>query len=160
MRVEKRIRGDSMEVILLEKVRNLGNLGDKVDVKSGYGRNYLIPQNKAVFATEKNIELFEQRRSELEKKAQQTLSAAEQRAAKLNDITLVISAMASDEGKLYGSVGASEIQDALTARSVDVSKREIVMPEGPLHSIGDYVVEIHVHSDVIAKLQVQIVSAK
>ena len=149
-----------MEVILLEKIRNLGNLGDKIDVKPGYGRNFLIPQNKAVFATEKNIERFEQRRSELEKKAQQTQSAAEQRAAKLNDITIVISAMASDEGKLYGSIGANEIKDALTAREVEVCKREIVMPEGPLHSVGDYVVEIHVHSDVIANLQVQIVSSK
>jgi len=149
-----------MEVILLEKVRNLGNLGDKVNVKSGYGRNFLIPQNKAVFATPKSIELFEQRRAELEKKAQQSLSAAEQRAGKLNDTTLVISAMASDEGKLYGSVGVNEIKDALVAKEIQISKREIVMPEGPLHSIGNYVVEIHVHSDVIANLQIEIVPAK
>lgn len=149
-----------MEVILLEKVRNLGNLGDKVNVKSGYGRNFLIPQNKAVFATENSIALFEQRRAELEKKAQQSLASAEQRAAKLNDITLVISAMASDEGKLYGSVGVNEIKDALAEKSFEVSKREIVMPEGPLHSIGNYVVEIHVHSDVIAQLQIEIVASK
>lgn len=119
-----------MEVILLEKVRNLGNLGDKVHVKSGYGRNYLIPQNKAVFATEQNIELFEKRRAELEKKAQQALANAEQRAAKLNDTTIVISAMASDEGKLYGSVGVNEIKDALIEKQIEISKREIVMPEG------------------------------
>ncbi|KTD20271.1 rplI 50S ribosomal protein L9 [Legionella lansingensis] len=149
-----------MEVILLEKIRNLGNLGDKVNVKAGYGRNYLIPQNKAVFATPANIERFEQRRAELEKKAQQSLAQAEQRAAKLNDTTIIISAMASDEGKLYGSVGPNEIKDALKAKSTDVSKREIVMPEGPIHSVGDYVVEIHVHSDVIAKLQIQVVPAK
>ena len=149
-----------MEVILLEKVRNLGNLGDKVNVKSGYGRNFLIPQNKAVFATPKNIEMFEQRRADLEKKAQQALSTAEQRAAKLNDTTLVISAMASDEGKLYGSVGVNEIKDALIEKNIEISKREIVMPEGPLHSIGNFVVEIHVHSDVIANLQVEIVAAK
>ena len=149
-----------MEVILLEKVRNLGSLGDKVKVKSGYGRNFLIPQNKAVFATEKSIAQFEQKRAELEKKAQNALSAAEQRAAKLNDTTLVVSAMASDEGKLYGSVGVNEIKDALTLRSIDVSKREIVMPEGPLHSIGNFVVEIHVHSDVIAHLQIEIIAAK
>lgn len=149
-----------MEVILLEKVRNLGNLGDKVDVKAGYGRNFLIPQNKAVFATEKNTERFEQRRAELEKNAQQALAIAEQRAAKLNDITVTISAMASDEGKLYGSVGPNEIKDALVAKTVEISKREIIMPDGPIHSIGDYVVEIHVHSDVIANLQVQIISAK
>ena len=149
-----------MEVILLEKVRNLGNLGDKVNVKSGYGRNYLIPQNKAVFATAKSIELFEKRRAELEKKAQQALALAEQRASKLNDITLVISAMASDEGKLYGSVGVNEIKDALVEKSIEISKREIVMPEGPLHSIGNYVVEIHVHSDVIANLQLEIIPSK
>ncbi|KTD73386.1 50S ribosomal protein L9 [Legionella tucsonensis] len=149
-----------MEVILLEKVRNLGSLGDKVNVKAGYGRNFLIPQNKAVFATPKNIELFEQRRVELEKKAQQALATAEQRAAKLNDTTLVINAMASDEGKLYGSVGVNEIKDALTEKGVDVIKREIVMPEGPLHSIGNFEVEIHVHSDVIAKLNVEIVPSK
>lgn len=149
-----------MEVILLEKVRNLGNLGDKVNVKSGYGRNFLIPQNKAVFATTKSIEQFEQRRAELEKKAQQSLASAEQRAAKLNDTTLVISAMASDEGKLYGSVGVNEIRDALVARDIEISKREIVMPEGPLHSVGNYTVEIHVHSDVIASLQLEIIPAK
>ncbi|MBA2656869.1 MAG: 50S ribosomal protein L9 [Tatlockia sp.] len=149
-----------MEVILLEKIKNLGNLGDKIDVKPGYGRNYLIPQNKAVFATENNILRFEQRRSELEKKAQQSLESAEQRAAKFNDTTIVISALASDEGKLYGSIGANEIADALNAKSIDVAKREIVMPEGPIHSLGAYEVEIHVHSDVIAKLQIQIESSK
>ncbi len=149
-----------MEVILLEKVRNLGNLGDRVDVKAGYGRNYLIPQNKAVFATEKNIEYFEKRRTELEKKAQQEQARAEQRAAKLNDTSIVISALASDEGKLYGSIGASEIRDALVAKDVEVSKREISLPEGPIHSVGDYVIDIHVHSDVTAQVQVQVVSAK
>ncbi len=149
-----------MQVILLEKVRNLGNLGDRVDVTAGYGRNYLIPGNKAVFATEKNIELFEQRRAELEKKEIQSLASAEQRAAKLNDVTIVIAAQASDEGKLYGSVGPNEIKDALKAKSLDVAKREIVMSEGPLHSIGNYLVDIHVHSDVIAKLQLEIVAAK
>jgi len=149
-----------MEVILLEKVRNLGDLGERIDVKPGFGRNYLIPQNKAVFATNKNIELFEQRRAELEKKAQQSFASAEQRAVKLNDITVVVSAMASDEGKLYGSVGAGEIKDALKAKSIEINKREIVMPNGPIHSIGDYVVEVHLHSDVIANLQVQVISSK
>ena len=149
-----------MQVILMEKVRNLGNLGDKVNVKSGYGRNFLIPQNKAVFATEKNIEQFNARRAELEKKAKATLASAEQRAAKLNDITVVISAQASDEGKLYGSVGPNEVAEALVLKSIEICKREIVMPEGPIHSIGQYVIEIHVHSDVIANLQVEIVPAK
>lgn len=149
-----------MQVILLEKVRNLGNLGDKVNVKPGYGRNYLIPQNKAVFATEKNVVLFNERRAELEKKAQAAFATAEQRAAKFNDISITICAQASDEGKLYGSVGVNEIQEALLAKSMEVTKREIVMPEGSLHSVGQYIVEIHVHSDVIANLQVEIVAAK
>lgn len=149
-----------MQVILLEKIRNLGNLGDKVEVKAGYGRNCLIPQKKAVFATAQNEEIFNQRRAELEKKAQQAQAQAEQRAAKLNDTTVVIAAMASDEGKLYGSIGPNEIKDALLDRSIEVSKREIVMPEGPIHSIGDYTIEVHVHSDVIAIVQIQVVAAK
>jgi large subunit ribosomal protein L9 len=149
-----------MQVILLEKVKNLGNLGDKVNVKPGYGRNFLVPQGMAVFATEKNVETFEARRADLEKKALQTFAQAEQRAAKLNDITITISAQASDEGKLYGSVGPTEIRDALKAKSIDVSKREIIMSEGPLHSVGQYVVEIAVHSDVTANLQVEVVAAK
>jgi large subunit ribosomal protein L9 len=149
-----------MQVILLEKVRNLGNLGDKVNVKPGYGRNFLIPQNKAVFATEKNVLLFNERRAELEKKAQISLATAEQRAAKFNDTCVTITAQASDEGKLYGSVGANEIHDALLAKSIEVSKREIVMIEGPLHSVGQYTVEIHVHGDVVANLQVEVVAAK
>ena len=149
-----------MNVILLEKVRNLGNLGDKVSVKPGYGRNFLIPQNKAVFATAKNIESFNLRRAELEKKEKTTLAAAEQRAAKINDTSIVISAQASDEGKLYGSIGVYEIEDALVAKSIEVSKREIMMPEGPIHSVGNYVIEVHVHSDVIANLQVEVVAIK
>lgn len=149
-----------MQVILLEKVRNLGDLGDSVNVKPGYGRNFLIPQSKAVFATEQNIESFKERRKELEKKAQQALAKAEQRAAQLNDITLTIAAQASDEGKLYGSVGVNEIKEALIARSVEVSKREIIMPDGPIHSIGQYVVEVHVHSDVVANLHVEVESSK
>jgi len=149
-----------MQVILLEKVKNLGSLGDVVDVKAGYGRNFLIPENKAVFATEANKTVFEGRRAELEKKAQQDFAKAEQSAAQLNDVTLTISAQATDEGKLYGSVAVGEIYDALAARSIEVNKREIVMPNGPLQEIGAYVVELHVHSEVIANLQVEIVAAK
>jgi large subunit ribosomal protein L9 len=149
-----------MQVILLEKVKNLGNVGDKVNVQPGYGRNFLIPHNKAVFATEKNIELFETRRAEFEKKALQLFAQAEQRAAKLNDTVIAISAQASDEGKLYGSVGPAEIKESLLALGIEVGKHEIVMPDGHLHSIGNYLVEIHVHSDVIAKLQLEIVASK
>lgn len=149
-----------MEVILLEKIRNLGDLGAIVNVKPGYGRNFLVPQKKAVFATEQNRQQFETRRAELEKKAKAALAQAEQRAAKLNDLTLIIEALASDEGKLYGSIGANEIKDALVSREVDVSKREIVLPEGPFHSVGEYSIEVHVHSDVIANVQIQIVPSK
>jgi len=149
-----------MNVILLEKVRNLGALGETVHVKPGYARNFLIPQNKAVFATEKNIALFEQRRSELEKAAQQALERAQQRAGIFNDLTLVIEAQASDEGKLYGSVGVGDVKEALTSRSIEISKREISMPDGPLYAVGDYQIEIQLHSDVIAHLNLQIVAQK
>lgn len=148
-----------MQVILTEKIRHLGNLGDKVKVKNGFARNYLIPQKKAVVATAENLERFEADRAKLEKKAQTDLAAAEQRAAKLNDITLVISAMASDEGKLYGSVGTHEIKEALDAKKIEVSKREITLPEGPFHATGEYIVDILLHSDVVAALKIQIVSA-
>lgn len=149
-----------MEVILLEKVRNLGVLGEKVTVKAGYGRNYLIPQHKAVFATPENIKMFEERRADLEKKAAQTLAKAEQRAAKLNDTTIVITAQASDEGKLYGSIGIPEVQKALLDKSLEVSKREINLPEGPFMLVGEHSFEVHVHSDVVAIVHVEIVAAK
>jgi large subunit ribosomal protein L9 len=148
-----------MQVILLEKIRNLGNLGDKVNVKSGYGRNFLIPQNKAVFATEKNIVRFNERRADLEKKALDLLTAAQQRAAVLNDTLVSIAAQASDEGKLYGSIGVNEVKDALILKSIEVSRREIIMPEGPLHSIGQYVIDIQLHTDVVAKLQVEVTAS-
>jgi large subunit ribosomal protein L9 len=149
-----------MEVILLEKIRNLGDLGDRIQVKSGFGRNYLIPHGKAVFANEANVESFELKRAEFEKKAAQTLASAEQRAAKINDVTITIEAMASEEGKLYGSVGVNEIKEALEAREVEVDKREIVLSEGPFHSIGEFDVAIHLHSDVTANLRCEIIQAK
>lgn len=149
-----------MQVILLEKIKNLGALGDTVNVKAGYGRNFLIPQKKAVFATPGNVKMFEERREELEKKAAQVLAKAEQRAAKLNDVSILISAQASDEGKLYGSIGIAEIEKALLDKSHEVSKREILMPEGPFHEIGQFAVEIQVHSDVVATVGVEIVGAK
>lgn len=149
-----------MNVILLEKVRNLGSLGETVHVKPGYARNYLIPQNKAVYATEKNTALFEQRRAELESKAQQSLTSAEQRAAVINGLTVTVESQASEEGKLYGSVGVNDIKDALKARSIDISKREISMPNGPIYAVGTYEIEIQLHSDVIAILNVEIVPQK
>ena len=149
-----------MQVILLEKVRNLGNLGDCVDVKPGYGRNFLIPQNKAVFATKQNLEMFEKRRAELEKNAALNFAKAQERAVKFNDIVVEIAAQSSDEGKLYGSVGVAEICDALKAKDIEISKREITMLNGPIYSIGDYVIQVNLHSDVVANLQVSVVSAK
>ena len=145
-----------MEVILLEKIRNLGDLGETVNVKAGYGRNFLIPQGKAVFATPANIAVFEERRAELEKKAKQLLSQAEQRAAKVSDTKLELNVQASDEGKLYGSIGPIEIEHALADKGIEVQKREVVMPEGPIHYIGDYQVEIHLHTDVVANLEVSV----
>lgn len=149
-----------MQVILLEKISNLGNLGAKVDVKPGYGRNFLIPQKKAVLATPNNIAKFEAQRADLEKKAQEMLTKAQQRASKLNDVVLVLRAQASDEGKLYGSIGVSEIQAAMSEQDIEVSKREIVLSEGVFHSVGQYSVEVHVHMDVIARVALEIVSAK
>lgn len=149
-----------MQVILLEKMKNLGSLGETVTVKSGYGRNFLIPQKKAVFATPDNVKMFEERREELEKIAAQSLAQAEQRAAKLNDVSIIIEAQASDDGKLYGSIGIAEVQSALQAKLHEVSKREILMPEGPFQEIGQFSVEVQVHSDVVAVVAVEIVAAK
>lgn len=149
-----------MQVILLEKVRNLGNLGDFIDVKPGYGRNFLIPQNKAVFATAENKAMFEKRRAELEKNAATAFAKAQERASKLNDLTVVIAAQASDEGKLYGSVGIAEIVDAVKEKKFEICKREIQMPNGPIYSIGDYEIEVILHSDVIANLKLSVVAAK
>lgn len=148
-----------MQVILLEKIRNLGSLGDKVKVKPGYGRNYLIPQNKAVFATEANIAMFESRRAELEKKAEAEFAQAKARAEKLQDFTVVIASQASDEGKLYGSVGVNEIKEALVAKGVEISRREIMMPEGVFHSVGIYTVELQLHSDLMVPIQIEVVAA-
>lgn len=148
-----------MQVILLEKIRNLGSLGDKVKVKPGYGRNYLIPQNKAVFATEANIAMFESKRAELEKKAEAEFAKAKARAEKLQDFTVVIASQASDEGKLYGSVGVNEIKEALAAKGVEISRREIMMPEGVFHSVGIYTVELQLHSDLMVPIQIEVVAA-
>lgn len=149
-----------MHVILTEKIRHLGNLGDKVEVKGGYARNFLIPQKKAVMATNKNLESFEAKRADLEKKAQTSLAQAQQRAAVINDTLLVIKAQASEEGKLYGSVSTHEIKEALNAKGIEISKREISMPNGSFHATGEYTVDIYLHSDVVAALQVQITGEK
>lgn len=146
-----------MEVILLQKIENLGALGDKVAVKSGYGRNYLVPTGRAVFATKKNLEAFEARRAELEKTAAEALAAAEERKVKIEQLNVSISSKSGDEGKLFGSVGTIDIAQAATKAGVEIEKREVRLPEGPFHIIGEFDVVIHLHTDVDAVLKLAIV---
>lgn len=141
-----------MDIILLEKVANLGNLGDKVTVKPGYGRNYLIPQGKAVVATSARLVEFEQRRAELEKKAAEQLAAAQARAESIAAFKVVIKQKAGDEGRLYGSVGAKDIAEAATKAGIAIEKSEIRLSSGPLRLIGDYEIKVHLHGDVTATL--------
>ena len=144
-----------MEVILLEKIRNLGNLGDKVVVKSGYGRNFLIPTGQAVMATDKNVAEFEERRAELEKKAAEVHSAAQARADKLAEVgTVTLKARAGEEGKLFGSIGPADIADAIKAAGVEVEKREVQMPEGALRAIGEYDLDVQFEVDVFQPIKV------
>ena len=147
-----------MEVILLENIGNLGNLGDKVDVKAGFGRNYLIPQGKAVPATEGNVARFEARRAELEAAAAEALAAAETRAEAINALGLVsIAANAGEEGKLFGSVGTRDIADAVSAAGCEIDKSEVRLPEGALRELGEYEIAIQVHGDVTAMVAVAVV---
>jgi len=147
-----------MDVILLKKVDNLGDLGEKVTVKSGYGRNFLIPSGAAVAATESNVKVFEERRAELEKQAADALQAAEARKAKLEALDVVtINAKAGDEGKLFGSVGTADIAEAYTSAGVEVVKKEVRLPEGPFHITGEFEVTLHLHSDVNAVVKLAIV---
>ncbi len=147
-----------MEVILLSKVENLGALGDKVSVKSGFARNYLIPQGKAKFATAENIAEFEARRAELEAEAASALAAAEERKTKLDGITVTIAAKEASEGKLFGSVGNVDVLEALNAQGHEVEKREIRMPDGAFRNIGKYSVELHLHTDVNATVTINIIA--
>jgi len=144
-----------MEVILLEKVGKLGDIGDVANVKSGYGRNYLIPQGKALFATKANLEEFETRRADLEAAAANKMEKAQIRAAKLAEIASVtIAANASDEGKLFGSVGTREIEEAVNNAGGEISKSEINMPEGAIRNVGESTVEIQLHTDVTQAITV------
>jgi len=145
-----------MELILLQKVVNLGNLGDKVNVKPGYGRNFLVPQGKAVPATEANLAAFEARRAEYEAKAKDALEGAEGRKAKLEGTSVTIYANASTEGKLYGSVGPREIADALTKAGTPVEKSEVVLGEGAFRHVGEYEALLHLHADVEIPVKVVI----
>lgn len=147
-----------MQIILLDKVANLGSLGDQVNVKAGYARNFLVPQGKAVPATKKNVEFFEARRAELEAKLAETLKASEARATEINALgSVTIASKAGDEGKLFGSIGTRDIADAIKAAGVTVSKSEVRLPNGVLRTTGEHEVSIQVHSEVFAKIIVNIV---
>jgi len=148
-----------MHVILLDKIGNLGSLGDTVSVKSGYARNFLIPQGKAVMATKSNVEMFETRRAELEAKVAEQLVASQARAEQVNALeAVVITSKAGDEGKLFGSIGTRDIADAITAAGVAVSKSEVRLPEGALRNVGSFEVSIQLHSEVFATAKIQIVA--
>lgn len=147
-----------MQVILLEKVHNLGGLGDQVRVKSGYGRNYLIPQGMAVSATADNVAKFEARRAELEVAAAEKLAEAQKRLDSLNGLVVTIPQKAGDEGKLFGSVGTIDIAEAVTAAGVPIEKREVRLPEGPIRQLGEYEIELDLHSDLVGTIKVVIVA--
>jgi large subunit ribosomal protein L9 len=147
-----------MEIILLDKVANLGGLGDKVTVKSGYARNFLFPKGKAVPATKVNVEKFEQRRAELEAKIADQLAAAQARAAALAELAVVtIAAPAGDEGKLFGSVGTRDIADAITTAGFAATKAEVKLPNGTLRETGEYTVDLQLHSEVTASIKIVII---
>ena len=146
-----------MNVILLEKIGNLGDLGDEVSVKPGFARNYLLPQGKAVTADDENRSVFEGRRAELEASANEKLAEANTRAEKLVDKELSIAVKSGEEGRLYGSVGTQNIADALTAEGIPVERSEIRMPEGVIRVLGEYEIAIQLHTDVTAQIKVIVV---
>jgi large subunit ribosomal protein L9 len=146
-----------MEIILLEKIAGLGNLGDKVSVRPGYGRNFLIPQGKAVAATAEKLAEFEKRRAELEKKAAEDLAAAQARAEAIGKLSVKIVQKAGEEGRLYGSVGTKDIAEAVTAAGVTLHKHEVRLPSGPIRQAGDYEITVHLHSDVDATVALSVV---
>jgi large subunit ribosomal protein L9 len=147
-----------MDVILLDKVANLGSLGDRVSVRSGYARNFLLPKGKATLATPANVAKFETRRAELEKVVRENLSGAEARKAGFEGFKLSITAKAGSEGKLFGSIGTSDIADAATAAGQKLARAEVRMPNGPLRTVGEHVVTVHLHTDVNIDLPVTIVA--
>ncbi|MDR8522336.1 50S ribosomal protein L9 [Shewanella fidelis] len=148
-----------MNVILLDKIANLGNLGDQVSVKAGYARNYLLPQGKAVVANAANTEVFEARRAELEAKLAADLATATERAEKINALeSVVIASKAGDEGKLFGSIGNRDIADAVTAAGVELAKSEVRLPLGAIRTTGEFEVEVQVHTEVKAIVKLSVVA--
>lgn len=148
-----------MEVILLEKIGKLGALGDKVTVKAGFGRNFLVPQGKAVSATAANVAKFEERRAELEKAASEKLTAAQARATALEEFVLNISSKAGEEGKLFGSIGTRDIAEALATAGHTIDKSEVRLPEGALRHVGEFAITLHLHSEVNAEITVSVSAA-
>ncbi|MCE9665378.1 50S ribosomal protein L9 [Halomonas sp. M5N1S17] len=147
-----------MEVILLDNIGKLGGLGDKVAVKPGYGRNYLVPYGLAVPATKDNVEAFEAQRAELEAQAAERKAEAEARAAQLNEIELSLVSKAGEEGKLFGSIGPRDLAEALGQAGIDVAKSEVRMPEGPIRQTGEYDIDLHLHAEVDATVRVVVVA--
>ncbi|MFP6815750.1 MAG: 50S ribosomal protein L9 [Pseudomonadales bacterium] len=147
-----------MNVILLERIGNLGDLGDEVNVKSGFARNFLIPKGKAVRATEDNRALFEGRRVELERTADEQMGQAQARAAKLEGLALIIMVKAGEEGKLYGSVGTQDIVDAAAQLESEFVKSEVRLPDGVIRVTGEYEIDVQLHSNVIVPIQVSVVA--
>jgi len=147
-----------MHVILLQKVANLGNIGDRVKVRSGYGRNFLLPQGKATLATPENIARFEARRAELERAAREHLTSATERAEALKDFKLTIHAKAGTEGKLFGSIGTADIAEACTNTGFRIERSEVRLPAGPLRTVGEHQINLHLHADVDVPLAVAIVA--
>jgi large subunit ribosomal protein L9 len=145
-----------MDVILLTKVANLGTIGDRVKVKSGYGRNFLLPKGKATLATPDNVKKFEARRAELEKAAREQFQDAESRAAAFKDFKLQITAKAGTEGKLFGSIGTADIAEAATNAGHKVARAEVRLPTGPLRTVGDHTITLHLHTDIDVQLPVVI----
>ena len=145
-----------MQVILLEKVKNLGDLGEVVKVKSGYGRNFLLPKGKATLATPENVKKFEARRAELEKVAREQFQDAESRAAAFKDFKLQITAKAGTEGKLFGSIGTADIAEACTTQGHKLARSEVRLPTGPLRTVGEHVITLHLHTDIDVQLPVVI----
>ena len=147
-----------MNVILLERVNNLGDLGDEVSVKAGFARNFLLPKKKAVQANDENRSVFEERRKELEDAANEKLSAAKGRAEALNDYLLTIQVKAGEEDRLFGSVGTQDIADALVSKGLEVERSEVRLPDGAIRVLGEYEVDIQLHSDVTATIQLHVVA--
>ncbi|HEY8539151.1 MAG TPA: 50S ribosomal protein L9 [Steroidobacteraceae bacterium] len=146
-----------MEIILLQKVANLGNIGDRVKVKSGYARNFLLPKGKATLATPENIAKFEAQRAELERKAQAELESAQARAKQMEGFKLTLTAKAGGEGKLFGSIGTADIAEGMQRAGYEVERSEVRLPNGPIRVAGEHIVHLHFHTDVIVDLPVIVV---